>query len=356
MRVADALAVTQRGVSALVDAAGTSVGLEAKQLLGTVYGRRVAVLVGPGLNGADGRVAGQWLAARGARVDVFEVARQPGALRGFDLVIDAAFGLGCTRPYVAPRLGGATLVLAVDLPSGVEADSGKILGAPLVADVTLALGALKAAHLSGPASSFVGELRFASLGIVSSFVDGLIEDSDLNELITVHRDDNKWTHAVQVIAGSTLMPGAAWMVASGALAGGASMIRLASRGEAPNLMALPPEVVRVTESAVDRRSRAVVAGPGLGADASAWLRERLLQVQVPVVLDADGLHRDLLPGPRAPQHRWILTPHEGEFTRLTGQALGEDRIGDVRTLARETGCVVLLKGSTTILADPTGTL
>jgi hydroxyethylthiazole kinase-like uncharacterized protein yjeF len=246
--------------------------------------------------------------------------------------------------------------LAVDLPSGVESDSGEILGSPLVADVTLALGALKPAHLTGPSAAFVGELRFAGLGIVDQFENGLVEDIDLRSLIEINDDDHKWVHAVEAFVGSPLMPGAAELVVRGALAGGASMIRLASRGEISGSVRLPPEVVHAIELSADRRCRAVVAGPGLGFDAVSWLRERLADVHVPVVLDADGLDRSLLPTNPSPESRWILTPHEGEFARLTGRDLPSNRIQAVRTLARETGCVVLLKGPTTVLASPTGTL
>src|ERR1019366_1869799 len=256
MREADAVAVERRGVDALVGAAGTAVALAAKSILGSCYGQRVAVLVGPGLNGADGRVAARWLKSRGARVDVFEVATQPTSFDGYRLVIDAAFGLGCSRPYVAPKVSDGTMVLAVDLPSGVDSDSGEILGSPLVADVTIAIGALKLAHLTGPSAALVGELRFAGLGIVDTFKDGLIEDSDLDSLIEIGLDDHKWVHAV---------------VGRGALAAGASMIRLASRGDISSFVRFPPEVVHGIELTVDRRCRAVVAGPGLGYDAVSWL-------------------------------------------------------------------------------------
>src|ERR1700689_4904685 len=209
MRDADALAVKARGTDALVAAAGTAVALEAQALLGSCYGARVAVLVGPGLNGDDGRVAAAGLRSRGARVDLIDVATQPAEVRGFALVIDAAFGLGCSRPYRAPDVAGETLVLAVDLPSGVDADSGALLGSPMGADVTMALGALKPAHVTGAAAALCGQLRFAGLGIVTHFDDGLIEDGDLATLIERATSDHKWTHALQVLAGSTLMPGAA---------------------------------------------------------------------------------------------------------------------------------------------------
>jgi hydroxyethylthiazole kinase-like uncharacterized protein yjeF len=294
------------------------------------------------------------LKSRGAKVDVIETALQPRELRGFDLVIDAAFGLGCSRPYDAPHVAGATLVLAVDLPSGVDADSGDVLGSPMPADATIALGALKTAHVSGPASDLCGRLRFAGLGIVGHFDDGLVEDRDLEALVHRETDDHKWTHAISVLAGSTLMPGAADLVVRGALAAGASMIRLTSRGDVAELIDLPAEVVRSDERTVEARSRCVVAGPGLGGDAGSWLHERLEDVTVPVVLDADGLERSLIPSKTSDERRWVLTPHEGEFARLTGEALPANRLAAVRALARATGCVVLLKGTTTVICDRDG--
>jgi NAD(P)H-hydrate epimerase len=356
MRAADAEAVAERGVQSLVNAAGAAVGFEAKRMLGSCYGSRVGVLCGPGLNGSDGRVAASWLKARGARVDIIEVAHQPMMLHGYDLVIDAAFGLGCSRPYDAPEISPGAKVLAVDLASGVESDTGEILGSPISADVTLAIGALKYAHVTGDAAGLVGELRFTGLGIVSEFTDGLVEDSDLELLVRGGRDDHKWSHAVAALCGSTLMPGAAELVVRGALAGGASMVRLSSRGEVAGLVRIPPEAVHSDDTKIDPRCKAVVAGPGLGTQVSSWLGERLSGVAVPVVLDADGLDRDLLPRPSRSGSHWIMTPHEGEFVRLTGEAVLANRVEAVRGLARETGCVVLLKGPTTIIADPIGQL
>jgi hydroxyethylthiazole kinase-like uncharacterized protein yjeF len=356
MRAADAVAVSHRGADALVNAAGTAVALEAQRMLGSCYGKRVSVIVGPGLNGADGRIAAVWLASRGARVDVIEVIDQPGELRPCHLLIDAAFGLGCSRPYAAPIVQDGTRVLSVDLPSGVESDSGQLLGTPIRADVTIALGALKYAHLTGPAAPFCGELRFAGLDIVHDAEDGLVEDHDLDHLIMRDANDHKWMHAVSVFAGSPPMPGAAELVSRGALAGGASMIRLATRGDAANFTNLPPEVVRSPDKFVDRRSRVVIAGPGLGEDAAAWLSKRLIDVRVPVVLDADGLDRSLLSTAAAADRRWVLTPHEGEFARLTDGADITNRIAAVRDFARESGCVILLKGPTSIVANPEGQL
>ncbi len=162
MRDADAAAVAVRGQDALVHDAGTAVGLWAQRLLGSCRARRVAVLVGPGLNGADGRVAARWLVARGALVDVIAFDKAPNHLAGYDLVVDAVLGTGASRPYDAPTLADGTPVLAVDLPSGVDTDTGALLGHPLRANATIALGALKPAHLMGPSASLVGDLHFAS--------------------------------------------------------------------------------------------------------------------------------------------------------------------------------------------------
>jgi hydroxyethylthiazole kinase-like uncharacterized protein yjeF len=354
MRAADAAETKARGTKALVAAAGTAVALEAQAMLGSCYGSRVGVLVGPGLNGADGRVAAAWLRSRGAKVDLIEVANQPTALEHYALVIDAAFGLGVSRPYVAPAVHEQSLVLAVDLPSGVEADTGAVLGSPLHADITLALGAVKPGLLNGPGAAFVGELHFAGLGIVKQFDDALLEDNDLLGLIEQEANDHKWTHALQVFAGSTLMPGAADLVVRGALSAGASMIRLSSRGDIAPLVDLPPEVVHAADESIERRCRCVVAGPGLGEGATQWLSEPLDEATVPVVLDADGLDRALIADRRSDGHEWVLTPHDGEFERLTGVPVGADRFEAVRSLARATGCVVLLKGSTTVIADPKG--
>ncbi len=356
MRDADATAVSLRGSDALVAAAGTQVALHAQRMLRGCYGRRVGVVVGPGLNGADGRIAGARLRSRGAFVEIIAWNSPPEVLDGYDLVIDAAFGLGCSRPYVAPNVSSDTLVLAVDLPSGVDADSGDLLGSPFGASATVALGAFKPAHFTGPAADLCGELYFAGLNIVTTFRDGLVDDSDLSTLVRFGVSDHKWKHAVQAFVGSTLMPGAAELVLRGALAGGASMIRFESRGEVASSVALPPEVVHSADPRIDSRSRAVVAGPGLGPEAASWLRDRLGNAPCPVVLDADGLDRSLIDDLSPRDGTWVLTPHEGEFERLTGSPLGSDRLSAVRVLAHDTGCVVLLKGPRTIIAHPSGAL
>ncbi len=356
MREADHAAVQRRGQDALVHAAGTAVAFTARHMLKGCYGARIAVVAGPGLNGGDGRVAAAWLRDRGAHVDVVSWNEAPALLAGYDLIVDAAFGTGCSRPYVAPKVAPGTLVLAVDLPSGVDTDTGALLGEPMIASATLALGALKPAHFTGPAADFVGELRFEGLDIVRSFDDGLIEDGDVADFVHVNPQDHKWNHAIQAFVGSSLMPGAAELVLRGALAGGASMIRLVSRGDVATQVSVPPEVVHAPQGSLDKRCKAVVAGPGLGPDAPDWLRGGLKDLTCPVVLDADGLDRTFIDETSPKDGSWVLTPHAGEFARLAGREVGLDRFADVRGLARDTGCVVLLKGPITVIASPEGRL
>ena len=368
-READRAAVARVGQEALVARAGYAVGAAAREMLGQLYGAKVAVVVGPGLNGADGRVAAQWLAERGAKVSVIAHDRAPALLSGYDLVVDAAFGVGCSRPYFAPNVDDHTMVLAVDLPSGVEADSGALLGRPMVADVTLALGTVKPAHLVGPSVEFTGSLRFAGLDIVRGTRSGIVEDLDLAHFVRQHRDDHKWRHAVLIVAGSATMPGAAELATMGAFSSGASMVRVCVPGVKSNrLNNLPSEAVRVESSvaglseivvSVSTRLHAVVLGPGIGRelDVRAQVRSFVERARVPLVLDADGLHAvdvKWLAARRHPESPIVLTPHDGEFTALTGHEPGEDRLEAARSLARESNCVVLLKGPTTIVADPSG--
>ena len=367
MREADARAVAKVGTDVLVERAGYAVGAEARRLLGSLYGKKIVVVAGPGLNGADGRRAAVWLRTRGAKVSVVEATSAPASLEGFDLVIDAAFGLGCSRPYHAPEVG-STPVLSVDIVSGVDADTGAVMGKPLHATSTAAVGALKPGHLFGEGAALAGELSFSSLGIATDARDGVLETSDLKDFVRMDANDNKWRHAVLVVGGSPTMLGAPELCSRGALATGASMVRvLVPSVDAHYLNNLPAETVRVaayTKELVEvathdaSRLRVTVLGPGLGRDPETQQQVRAFvhAVTTPLVLDADGLNAvdiELLAG-RPNAKDIILTPHDGEFERLTGHAPGENRLEDVRSLAKTTNCVVLLKGPTTIISTPDG--
>ena len=175
-----------------------------------------------------------------------------------------------------------------------------------------------------------------------------VNDEELHGFVRRAPRDNKWSHAVQIFAGSPSMPGAAGLVVRGAMAGGASMVRLATRGNLPSGVGVPVEAVYADH--FDDRCVAVAAGPGLGSDCDEWLAEKLLTVAVPVVLDADALRPSVV-ALRPADQTWILTPHAGEFARLTGNT---PTLESVRALAASSGCVVLAKGPETIVARTDG--
>jgi len=329
MRAADAAALATTSHDVLVGRAGTAVGHAALRLLGGAYGRRVVVVAGKGSNGADGRIAASFLAWRGARVRVVEAADLGGgdALPPCDLVIDGAYGTGFRGTYDAPRVPVGAVVLAIDIPSGVDADIG--IGFPTPQAL-------------------------------------LVEDADVALVPARPRQVNKWTTAVGVAAGSPGMEGSAILCTRGAMAAGAGMIRLGSPGN-PSA-AWPTEAVRMQLPAdgwasafleATAKCKAVVIGPGLSTAESVAeeIRAVIAAVPVPLVIDADALGalggvagaRALFEKRSAPS---ILTPHDGEYARLNGAAPGADRLASARALARATGAVVLLKGPLTAVASP----
>src|SRR5271163_4442706 len=158
MRAADAAALARVDESVLVHRAGMVVAAHALSLLGSAYGRRVVVVAGKGNNGADGRVAAAALARRGARVRVIEAEGAPAELPPCDLVVDAAYGTGFRGQYDAPRPPAETLVVAVDIPSGVDGDSGVASGRPLAADLTVTFAALKPGLLQADGPALAGRV------------------------------------------------------------------------------------------------------------------------------------------------------------------------------------------------------
>ena len=164
MRAADAAAIGSVGESELIHRAGFAVATEALRMLGGAYGRRIVVLAGKGNNGNDGRVAAAALARRGALVDVIDAASAPGRIDGCDLVIDAAYGTGFSGAYSAPVVSKGTVVLAVDIPSGVDANTGEMPGRALEADRTVTFAALKPGLLMGAGVSVSGEVSVADIG------------------------------------------------------------------------------------------------------------------------------------------------------------------------------------------------
>jgi len=375
MRAADAAALKSVSESELVRRAGDAVAVEALRMLGGAYGRRVVVVAGKGNNGNDGRVAAAMLARRGALVEVLDASSAPSPLPACDLVIDAAYGTGFTGTYEAPELPEGARVLAVDIPSGVDGDTGEQSGRALTAESTVTFAAWKPGLLMGDGPSLAGAVRVADIGIALDGAEvALVEDADLAVLPRRHAASHKWASAVAVVAGSPGMEGASRLCARGASRAGAGMVRLAVPGAGPDAAGpWPGEAVRLPLPdkgwaddvlAMLDRCRALVIGPGLGRDDATVdaVRRVVGGAPVPVVADADALFalgeadeaREVLAA-GGPAHRVVLTPHDGEYRRLAGHDAGPDRIAAARRLAERTGAVVLLKGSLTAVAAPPGT-
>jgi ADP-dependent NAD(P)H-hydrate dehydratase / NAD(P)H-hydrate epimerase len=381
MRAIDEEAQATVDHAVLVDRAGTAVAAAGLRLLGGAYGRRVVVVAGKGSNGADGRVAAARLRRRGARVEVVEAADAPDRIArdgDVDLVIDAAYGTGFRGTYRAPSVPAGVPVLAVDVPSGVDGDTGEACGEPLRADVTVTFAALKPGLLQGDGPLLAGRVEVVDIGLdVDRARLWVVEDGDVARLLPVRgRGAYKWQSAVAVVAGSPGMTGAAELCAHAAYRAGAGMVRLGVPGADPALLTAG-EAVATELSAHDwaataldmvTRCHSLAVGPGLGrAEGTAdQVRALVSRSPVPVVVDAAGLvalgRGDEIgpvvagPGDRPQQGpHAVLTPHDGEFASLTGGPPGADRIGAARSLARRIGAVVLLKGPTTVVAEPGGT-
>jgi ADP-dependent NAD(P)H-hydrate dehydratase / NAD(P)H-hydrate epimerase len=357
-------------VEALIGRAGTAVARAALAMMGGGYGHRVVVVAGKGNNGADGRAAAARLRRRGVRVTVLDAGADLWRLPPSDLVIDAAYGTGFRGNYTSPDPGGAP-VLAVDIPSGVSGDTGECSPSAVVADRTVTFAALKPGLLFGEGPARAGVVEVADIGLdVRRRHINLVEDADVaSALPRRRRDAHKWQTAVCAVAGSPGMLGAARLVSVAALRAGSGYVRLCVPGAA--IAALPAsEAVGVdlpaehwdveALNALDR-CRALAVGPGLGRSETtvAAVRRLVAGAPVPAVVDADALFAiggrdELTRVASSRQEPTVVTPHDGEFARLAGDKPGADRIGAARDLARDSLAVVLLKGSTTVIAAPDG--
>ena len=402
MAAADAAAIAA-GVSeaTLVERAGGAVARGARRLLGGPYGRRVVVVCGKGNNGADGRVAARLLTQWGVRVDLIwlfqdlDQSRLARALGRADLAIDAMFGTGFRGPMrgdaaavVAALAEAGCPVLAVDIPSGVDGLTGAIDGPAVRAVATVCFAALKPGLLFEPGASAAGEVEVVDIGVAPHHIGpplGVIEEADVAAWLHVRPpESHKWSvGGVYVVAGSAGMTGAARLTSRAALRAGAGIVVaglpgpggpgvspvIAAAARAPGDEIITRSLPATADGALDEsaskevldgleRFRCAVVGPGLGrAEPTVAAVRRLAgEAPVPVVLDADGLNAfdgevTLLATRPAPT---LLTPHDGEYSRLAGEPAGTDRVAAVRRLAARSGCVVLLKGSRTVIADPDG--
>lgn len=355
-------------VDVLIGRAGAAVARAAVTMMGGTYGRRVIVLAGKGNNGNDGRDAARRLQARGVRVRVIDAAAPPSVLPDADLVIDAAYGTGLRGSWSAPTPPPGALVLAVDIPSGVDGLTGAVHGDVLAADATVTFAALKPGLVQGAGRRLAGDVVVADIGLDTRRATAAVVGAATvaSWMPSGRPDDHKWRHAVWIVAGAPGMGGAASLVAGAALRTGAGYVRVSTPGGAAS--ELPTECVRVDVPGVDwapevvaglDRFAALVIGNGSGTAAPTidGIRRVVAAASgrgLPTVVDADGLRALGGEVARFVGPTTVLTPHDGEYAALMGEAPGEDRLAAARRLAATSGAVVLLKGSTTVVADPHG--
>jgi ADP-dependent NAD(P)H-hydrate dehydratase / NAD(P)H-hydrate epimerase len=365
--------------------------------------QRIAVVCGPGNNGGDGYVLARL--AREARLEVVaiglhEPARLQGdarrayddflaaggtvgswhadCLRATEVVVDAIFGVGLSRPVAGVALeaiaginASDAHVLALDIPSGLHADTGEILGAAVHAERTVTFLGLKLGFYTGDGPNCVGVVMFDALELppqALAFVEAtaaLIDEAAIAELLprrrrTAHKGQQG---SVLVIGGNIGMAGAARMAGEAALRAGAGLVTVATRSEnVAAIVGARPELMcrGVTHAeeltALIAHADVIALGPGLGQD--DWSRtmfETALGSDRRAVVDADALNL-LAQSPRAKAH-WILTPHPGEAARLIGKTAAEvqhDRLGAARAIAARYGGVVVLKGAGTLVLGDEG--
>lgn len=356
-----------------MDRAGHAVALAAVRA-GAGYGKRVAVLAGPGNNGGDGYVAARYLAARGVAVTVqaLDSPKTPEARRaaksaraagvrftgvgepaGEDVVVDALFGGGVRGGLPAEVfrwIDSPAPVVAVDFPTGLDPNTGKVEEQAFQAVETVTFGSLKTGHLLGRGPDLCGEVTVADIGIEGGSPSMFVATADDAVRPERERKAYKWkAGAVLVVGGSTGLSGAAVLAARGALHFGAGSVAIASpdrRAVVSNTVEFPTLEM---DQAVERLDRfdVVVVGPGLaGEDLPGALQ--IARLASSLVIDAGGLVPDVLDVLKDREVGFVLTPHAGEFERLTGRSGGTF---SVRALAGKLGGVVLLKGNPTRISD-----
>ncbi|WP_224242710.1 NAD(P)H-hydrate dehydratase [Hyalangium gracile] len=421
MREAEQAAETRFGMPSalLMENAGRELAKVARSVAGE--GGRFLVVCGPGNNGGDGLVAARFLEEGGARVAVAmvgdrgkmtsEARRNLQALEAYgvspqalealpevgagDVVVDAIFGTGLSRApegafaEAIGRIGqwrqAGAKVVAADVPSGLQSDTGEAFTPCVEADVTVSFGLLKRGQILEPGASLCGELVRVDIGLSAAAAQGLtgpvlrlVEEADAREALPARRaDTHKGTYGhVVVVAGSRGKSGAAALVARAALRSGAGLVSVATRGElvdavlahAPEIMGVPLEGagplgladLEPLVAAAEGKD-ALVMGPGIprGPETGRLIGELLSRVEIPAVLDADALNAvaEDLSVLRKAKGPLVLTPHPGEMARLTRRSTKEvqaHRLELARQLATEHQVTVVLKGARTLIAGPDG--
>ena len=410
-----------RGITAgsLMENAGREVARAAAAVAGGLYGRRALVVCGKGNNGGDGLVAARYLARWGVRVTALMLGsgadlREPAAgnfrrlsetdvrVRPFspaaierelvraDVAIDAIFGTGFRGTpedqfgvAIAALNDGGTPIVAVDIPSGVDGETGAVQGDAVWADVTVTFGAAKTGVVLMPGAENAGLVEVADIGFPPDLVKSelwLIGEEDVVSLLPIRETDTHKRAAgvVFVVGGSRLMTGAVCLAAEAAYRAGAGLVTVAvPKGVLPvvqsrlletTFLALPETddgtaAMGSLEVLADRlhEADAVAIGPGMTtqAETAETIRALVRTSPAPVVLDADGLNAYSGRSGELADRRSdaVLTPHAGEFARIarvTAAEVGADRVGHARRLAAEANATVLLKGSRTVIACPEG--
>jgi hydroxyethylthiazole kinase-like uncharacterized protein yjeF len=356
-----------------------------RELTGGVVGRRVTLLVGAGNNGGDALWAGAFLRRRSVRVTAvlldgdrahsegLAALRKAGGrvsegLDDPDLVVDGIVGLqarGPLRQAAADLVGRIQVpIVAVDLPSGVDPNTGAVDGPAVRAAMTVTFGARKPVHVLN--TTHCGEVRLVDIGLGPELPDPdlvVLEPDDVGYAWRVPgpRDD-KYTQGVTgVAAGSATYPGAAVLSCGSAVLATSGMVRYAGYA-AEVVRGRWPEVVATGTVEDAGRVQAWVVGPGLGTgQAGRHILHTVLDAAVPTCVDADGItllasNPDLWDA-RDPDAPLVLTPHDREFARIAdphGIDLGADRVAAARALSKRLNSVVLLKGNATVVAAPDG--
>ncbi len=364
--------------------------------------QRLLVVCGGGNNGGDGYVLARLalqqgllahvlplVAAKDLRGEAAEACRQwqgvPGAESvdrqafaepGYDVVVDAMLGTGISRDLegevaelVAAINAYPAKVVAADLPTGVNADTGAIHGCAVKAQMTLSFVGLKQGLLTGSAPDYTGEVYFNDLGIPRAVSEALapagqcVQQPWVNaRLVPRPRSTHKGRCGhVLIIGGNRGMSGAALMAGQSALRAGAGLVSIATRqGHAASLNLTQPELMchGVSElkplQALIEQATVIAIGPGLGQD--TWAQELFkaaMASQKPLVVDADALN--LLAQEYLNRGQWVLTPHPGEAARLAGQSTGmvqRSRFQSAQALAEHYNATVVLKGVGSIIAHP----
>ena len=371
---------------ALMQRAATGLAVACARRLVSVYGARVVLLVGSGNNGADALWAGARLVERGATVtavlagapatDALAALRAAGgrvaeidALDGADLVVDGLVGIGgrgALHGKAAELAVEGEHVVAVDVPSGVDADTGAVCGPAVRAGLTVTFGTGKPGLHVGEGRLRAGRVELVDIGLAPYLGEAevaLLEPVDVALLLPVRPPggDKYTSGVVGVAAGSTRYTGAAVLASGAAIGAGVGMVRFAGVAHAAELVSARwPETVVTAVKPGDGagvvaagRVQAWVVGPGLGTDDdAAAVVQAVLGTDVPVLVDADALtlcaqHPEWL---RDRSAATLLTPHDREFERF-GTSVGADRIAAVRRLASDLGVTVLLKGNATLVSD-----